>query len=90
MVNRSGKPKESKLKLPSRTGMTIYKKDYHKQEKKYQSDETVKHSMSVDCIKTNNFVKDEPIDLKIGENTMYQSDFKFHRNKALKRSKRRC
>lgn len=43
--------------------------------------------MSVDCIKTNNFLKEEPIDLKMNDKTMYQSDFKFHHIKTDSRRK---
>ena len=45
--------------------------------------------MSVDCIKTNNFLKDEKIDLNLGDNTMYQSDFKFPKGYVTKKSRRR-
>ena len=85
-VNRAGRPKDIKFKVPSRTGATVYRKDYKKKENKYQS-EDVKHSMSVDCIKTNNFLGEEKIDIKLTDNTMYQSDFKFHPQRVKKTQK---
>lgn len=47
-----------RFKIPCGTGMTIYKKDYIAKQQKYNKDIAVKHSMSTDCIKTNNFLKD--------------------------------
>lgn len=38
--------------------------------------------MSIDCIKTNNFFKEEPIDLRINDKTNYQKDFKYHQIKT--------
>lgn len=57
--------------------MTIYKRDFHKKQNKYHIEEGIKHNMSVDCIRTNNFLKEEPNALNLGEKTIYQTEFKY-------------
>jgi hypothetical protein len=53
--------------------MTVYRKDFKQKEAKYNKEEDVKHNIeTIDCIKTNNFIKDEHKDVRINDKTMYQ------------------
>jgi hypothetical protein len=68
-----GRSNDIRFKIPCPTGMTIYKKDFKQKEAKYNKEEDLKHNIStIDCIKTNNFIKDDSKDTRINGKTMYQ------------------
>jgi len=64
--------------MPSHTGMTIYKQDYKRKQNKFNEFSRIKHDMSMDSIKTNNFLKDDETCLNIDGKTTYQKEFKYH------------
>jgi hypothetical protein len=72
-VDPKCRPKDARFKMPCSTGMTVYKKDFKQKEAKYNRQEDLKHNIStIDCMKTNNFIKDDSKDIRINDKTMYQ------------------
>ena len=63
-----GRKNELRLKIPCRTGATVYRKDFKHKQPQYRH-QPLRQNMSTDCIKTNNFLRDEPIDLRISDKT---------------------
>lgn len=56
-ATQQGRKNELRLKIPCRTGATVYKKDYKSKQQKYHH-QPLRQNMSIDCIKTNNFLRD--------------------------------
>ena len=71
-----GRKNELRLKIPCRTGATVYRKDFKHKQPQYQH-QPLRQNMSTDCIKTNNFLRDEPIDLRISDKTSYQKEYRY-------------
>jgi hypothetical protein len=58
--------------------MTTYKQDFKRKQNKFNELSGIKHDMSMDSIKTNNFLKDDEIGLNIDGKTTYQKEFRYH------------